>query len=231
MQKHIYIYVHFVFIYKSPFKIFIYWLIFEIESSTYSQETELWHGGNDIHISYLNHILILENGSATGKVFWIKSWHMCIFCMQMPPSPHLPPLGISVQICYSSFIIGVYNKYNWPKESKTTVTDYVRLPDQVSSSLKTRQGSCQTIVDGLSTVTMWMNISFFLIISLVCMHVWNYYSQSLLYIITGGSCIVNHTSYTELESCQFKLSLSCAGNYSWEITSKTFHIAKLINMA
>ncbi len=29
-------------------------------------------------------------------------------------------------------------------------------PDQVLSSLKTRQGSCQTIVDGLSTVTMWM---------------------------------------------------------------------------
>ncbi len=29
-------------------------------------------------------------------------------------------------------------------------------------------------------------------------------------------------THNELESCQFKLSLNCAGNYSWDITSKTF---------
>ncbi len=39
-------------------------------------------------------------------------------------------------------------------------TDWRRqkLPDQVSFSLKTHQGSCQTIVDVLSTVTMWMEL-------------------------------------------------------------------------
>ncbi len=47
-------------------------------------------------------------------------------------------------------------EYNWLEEAKTTITNDVWLPDQVSSSLKTHQGSCQTIVDGLSTVTMWM---------------------------------------------------------------------------
>ncbi len=49
------------------------------------------------------------------------------------------------------------HKYNWLEEAKTTITDDVWLPDQVSSSLKSRQGSCQTIVDSLSTVTSGWN--------------------------------------------------------------------------
>ncbi len=51
------------------------------------------------------------------------------------------------------------HKYNWLEEAKTTITDDVWLPDQVSSSLKTRHGSCQTIVDALSTVTKWIEPS------------------------------------------------------------------------
>ncbi len=34
-------YVHFVFIYKSPYKIIIYWSIFKILNSTDSQETDV----------------------------------------------------------------------------------------------------------------------------------------------------------------------------------------------
>ncbi len=52
-----------------------------------------------------------------------------------------------------SYIDIVIDEYNWLEELKTTITDDVWLPDQVSSSLKTRQGPCQTIVNVLSTVS------------------------------------------------------------------------------
>ncbi len=42
-------------------------------------------------------------------------------------------LTIKFMIMVNYFV----NKYNWREESKTKVTDYVWLPDQVSSSLKT----------------------------------------------------------------------------------------------
>ncbi len=47
-------YVDFVFIYKRPYKIFIYWLIFKFQCSTDSKETEL---SNDVMISIYHNIL------------------------------------------------------------------------------------------------------------------------------------------------------------------------------
>ncbi len=46
-------YIFIVFIYKSPCKILIYWLIFKLQSSTFCQETGLWQTKcNDINISW-----------------------------------------------------------------------------------------------------------------------------------------------------------------------------------
>ncbi len=52
------------------------------------------------------------------------------------------------------WLLVVVGGSDWRMQKLLSTDDW--LPEQVSSSLKTRQGSCQTVVDVLSTVTIWM---------------------------------------------------------------------------